>query len=68
MELVNVITMDIRWKLIGSMVIFYFYIVRYQRGEGYASYSIDFPSRLKIVAIAEPLQHRYHYEIWTIGS
>ena len=45
-----------------------FLIAWYQRGEGYASYSIDFPSRLKIVAIAEPLKHRYHYTILTIGN
>ena len=57
-----------KWQLIEPIVIFYLYIVGYQRGEGYASYSIDFPSRLKIVAIAEPLQHRYHYTILTIGS
>jgi len=28
------------------------------RGNGYASFSLDFPSRLKIVAVAEHLEHR----------
>lgn len=30
----------------------------YQRGSNYASFSLDFPSRLKVVGVAEPLEHR----------
>jgi len=29
-----------------------------QRGQNYAGFALDFPKRLKIVAIAEPLEHR----------
>ena len=29
------------------------------RGENYSNFGRDFPKRLKIVAVVEPLKHRY---------
>merc|ERR1712241_1396383 len=29
-----------------------------QRGTNYAAFALDFPSRMKVVAVAEPVEHR----------
>ena len=29
-----------------------------QRGQNYAAFALDFPSRLRVVGVAEPLSHR----------
>ena len=31
-----------------------------QRGQNYAAFALDFPSRMKVVGVAEPVAHRRH--------